>query len=154
MRAARPHPRTLWHTGCKGAVDWPLNPSHPGSIRVRFRFHLGVNLQKTGGARSCKISNAPRGRGHNGDTMAEKRATPEQLAQEAAAWSQGTSSLAGWIDAPDAIPRHAESTAISIRMPNRMLGILREYARRRGIGYQVLIKQWLEDRIQQEIRLG
>jgi len=31
-----------------------------------------------------------------------------------------------------------------------MIAILKEFARRDGIGYQVLIKQWLDDRIRQE----
>ncbi len=82
----------------------------------------------------------------------EKRATPKELATEAAAWADGTNTLAGWEDAPNAVPRHAESTAISIRMPRKMLAILREFARRKGIGYQVLMKRWLEDRIREEAK--
>ncbi len=40
--------------------------------------------------------------------------------------------------------------AISIRLPSQMVSILKEFARRAGIGYQVLMKRWLDDRIRQE----
>ena len=33
-----------------------------------------------------------------------------------------------------------------------MLDILREFARRKGIGYSVLIKKWLDDRIREEAK--
>ena len=84
--------------------------------------------------------------------MINKRATPEELSREAEAWADGTNTLAGWEDAPNAVPRHGESTAISIRMPKKMLAILHEFARRKGIGYQVLMKRWLEDRIREEAK--
>lgn len=76
--------------------------------------------------------------------------TNEQLAQEAAEWADGTRTLQGWKDAPEAVPE--PSTAISIRIPNTMLGILKEFARRRGIRYQRLMKVWLRDRIAQEAK--
>ena len=84
--------------------------------------------------------------------MTKKRATPKELAREAAAWADGTNTLEGWEDAPNAVPRHGESTTISIRMPKKMLAILREFAQRKGIGYQVLMKRWLEDRIREEAK--
>ena len=40
--------------------------------------------------------------------------------------------------------------AISIRFPEQQLVVLREFARRQGIGYQTLIKRWLDDRIREE----
>ncbi len=43
------------------------------------------------------------------------------------------------------------TTPISIRLPDRMLEILKEAASCRGIGYQTLLKQWLDDRIRQEV---
>jgi hypothetical protein len=79
----------------------------------------------------------------------KKQAISEELAQEAAAWANRANSLSGWEEAPDAVPRQAESTAISIRMPTNMLTIIRELARRRGIGYQMLMKQWFEECIQE-----
>ncbi len=32
-------------------------------------------------------------------------------------------------------------------MPTKMLTVLKEFARREGVGYQVLLKAWLDDRI-------
>ena len=40
--------------------------------------------------------------------------------------------------------RARESTQINIRLPCQMVEILKEFARRAGIGYQVLMKRWLE----------
>jgi hypothetical protein len=54
------------------------------------------------------------------------------------------------VEAPDAVPRAKESVAISLRLPIRMVAILKEFARRAGIGYQVLMKRWLHERIEQE----
>jgi hypothetical protein len=55
-----------------------------------------------------------------------------------------------WQDAPEAIPRVGLSKAISIRIPAPMLAILKAFARREGIGYQVLMKRWLDERIREE----
>ena len=74
----------------------------------------------------------------------------EELAREAARWVHRDADLTGWEDAPNAVPRAAESVAISLRLPKHMLGILREFAWRQGIGYQVLMKRWLDDRIRNE----
>ncbi|MBI2377092.1 MAG: toxin-antitoxin system HicB family antitoxin [Deltaproteobacteria bacterium] len=57
-----------------------------------------------------------------------------------------------WEPTPEAIPRAEESTAISLRVPKRMLTILKEFARREGVGYQVLMKRWLDDRIRAEAK--
>jgi predicted DNA binding CopG/RHH family protein len=40
--------------------------------------------------------------------------------------------------------------AISIRLPRQTVEIRKEFARRSGIDYQVLIKRWLDERIRQE----
>ena len=82
--------------------------------------------------------------------MSEKRATDEELAEEARRWDSQQSTPAGWENAPDAVPRAKESTQINIRLPCQMVEILKEFARRSGIGYQVLIKRWLDERIRQE----
>ena len=55
-----------------------------------------------------------------------------------------------WEDAPEAVPRAAESSPISIRFPKKMIAILKEFARREGVGYQALIEKWLDDRIRKE----
>jgi hypothetical protein len=76
--------------------------------------------------------------------------TNEELADEARRWDSGELTPAGWTDAPDAVPRAKASESISLRLPKPMLAILKEFARRERIGYQVLIKKWLDDRIRQE----
>jgi hypothetical protein len=82
--------------------------------------------------------------------MTEERPTNEELAEEARRWDSREITPAGWQDAPEAIPRAKESTAISLRLPVQMVAILKEFARRSGIGYQVLMKRWLDERIRQE----
>jgi predicted DNA binding CopG/RHH family protein len=82
--------------------------------------------------------------------MSEKRATDEELAQEAERWDKREITPGGWEDAPDAVPRAKESMAISIRLPVQLVSILKEFACRAGIGYQVLIKRWLDDHVREE----
>jgi hypothetical protein len=74
----------------------------------------------------------------------------EELAREAADWDLRRARPDDWQDAPEAIPRVGVSKAISIRIPAQMLGILKAFARREGIGYQVLMKRWLDERISVE----
>jgi hypothetical protein len=82
--------------------------------------------------------------------MTEKRLTDEELAREAERWDKREVSPTDWEDAPELVPRVGESVAVSIRMPKQMLAILKEFGRRKGIGYQVLMKRWLDDRIRAE----
>jgi hypothetical protein len=82
--------------------------------------------------------------------MTEERATNEELAEEARLWDSHELTPAGWEDAPDAVPRAKESTQINIRLPNQMIQILQEFARRSGVSYEVLMKRWLDERIRQE----
>lgn len=82
--------------------------------------------------------------------MSEQRPTDPELADEALRWDSGELTPAGWTDAPEAVLRTKESVAISIRLPKQMVAILKEFARRYGIGYQVLMKRWLDDRLRQE----
>ena len=85
--------------------------------------------------------------------MAESKyitASDEQLAAEAEQWASGRIQLEGWVHAPEAVPRYAESTSISVSMPSKMLEILQEFARREGVGVQVLMNRWLHDRIMDE----
>lgn len=79
------------------------------------------------------------------------RRTPHDvLAQEASDWDARRRTPAGFEDAADAIPRAREATAISIRMPTALLSLLKKFAEREGVGYQVLIKRWLDDRVREE----
>jgi hypothetical protein len=82
--------------------------------------------------------------------MTQKRMTDEELAEEARRWDAREISPVGWEDAPEAVPRAKESIQINIRLPNQMVAILKEFARRSGTGYQVLMKRWLDERIRQE----
>ncbi|HYT89728.1 MAG TPA: hypothetical protein VEL76_13555 [Gemmataceae bacterium] len=82
--------------------------------------------------------------------MTEKRMTNEELAEEARRWDTREVTPVGWEDAPEAVPRAKESMQINIRLPCQMVEILKEFARRFGLGYQVLMKRWLDERIRQE----
>jgi hypothetical protein len=78
--------------------------------------------------------------------------TDKELAEEAARWAERDRDLSGWVDAPEAVPRQGETASISMRVPKAMLNILREFARREGVGYQVLMKRWLDQRIREEAK--
>jgi hypothetical protein len=82
--------------------------------------------------------------------MSNARMSPEEMAEEARRWTEGEAPPEGLVDAPDAVPRAKESTQINVRLPRQMVELLKEFARRSGIGYQVLMKRWLEERIRQE----
>ena len=77
-------------------------------------------------------------------------ASDKQLAKEAEQWASGDIEPSEWIDAPEAVPKQGAATPISIRVPTRMLDIMKAFAKREGIGYQVLMKRWLDDRINEE----
>lgn len=74
----------------------------------------------------------------------------DDLAEEARLWDERKLTPTDWKDAPEAVPAAKRSVPISIRLPQPMVAILKEFARQAGIGYQVLMKQWLDDRIRQE----
>jgi len=82
--------------------------------------------------------------------MTEKRLTDEELAREAECWDKRELTPSDCEDAPDLVPGAGQSEAVSIRLPKRLLAILEEFARRKGIGFQVLVKRWLDDRIRKE----
>jgi predicted DNA binding CopG/RHH family protein len=82
--------------------------------------------------------------------MTERRMTDEELTEEARRWDEREVTPNGWEDAPEAVPRAKESVPISIRLPRPLVGILKEFARREGVGYQVLMKRWLDERVRQE----
>jgi hypothetical protein len=82
--------------------------------------------------------------------MANKRLTDRELACEAERWDKREVTPSDWQDAPNLVPRAGESVAISVRLPKQMLALLKEFARREGIGYRVLLKRWLDDRLRAE----
>jgi predicted DNA binding CopG/RHH family protein len=78
------------------------------------------------------------------------RTPHDVLAQEASDWDARRRKPAGFEDAADAVPRARAARAILIRMPTALLTVLKRFAEREGIGYQVLIKRWLDDRVREE----
>jgi predicted DNA binding CopG/RHH family protein len=84
-------------------------------------------------------------------TQPKVRTSHDQLAKEAAEWDKRTRTPADFTDAPEAIPNASRSTAVSIRIPNPLLELLKTFAARDNIGYQVLIKRWLDDRLRTEL---
>ncbi|MCG3148744.1 MAG: hypothetical protein PCFJNLEI_02191 [Verrucomicrobiae bacterium] len=46
----------------------------------------------------------------------------------------------------------SESTAISLRLDPRMLARIKRLARSRYLNYQSMIKQWLSERLEQELQ--
>jgi predicted DNA binding CopG/RHH family protein len=49
-------------------------------------------------------------------------------------------------------PDVRESTTITLRFDPRMLSRIKRIARRRYLNYQSMIKQWLSERMEQELR--
>lgn len=50
-------------------------------------------------------------------------ASAETLAEEARLWDSGALRPSDWFDAPEAVPRIAESLTVSITMSKRMLAV-------------------------------
>jgi hypothetical protein len=82
--------------------------------------------------------------------MKKEKRKVDDLAGEARLWDERKLTPAGWKDAPEAVPAANRSVPVSIRLPQPMVAILKEFARQAGIGYQVLLKRWLDDRIRHE----
>lgn len=79
-----------------------------------------------------------------------KPAKAEDLEREARDWDLRVSDPRGWTGAPEAVPRVRSCASISLRIPVEMQTIIKAFAKREGVGYQVLMKRWLDDRIRQE----
>jgi predicted DNA binding CopG/RHH family protein len=72
------------------------------------------------------------------------------LAVEASDWDNRRRDVSEFTDAETGVAREQEATAIGIRMPKALLALLKKFAEREGVGYQVLIKRWLDDRVRLE----
>lgn len=86
-------------------------------------------------------------------TKKQQRTTTVDLAKEAARFTfeKNFDRDGVWVEAaPDDDVREA-AIAISLRLPGRQLQLLKELARREGIGYQTLMKRWLDDRLREEL---
>ena len=51
-------------------------------------------------------------------------------------------------------PRAPKTQAISLRLDPTILGLARRMARRKGIGYQTLIKIWITEAVAREVERG
>ena len=74
-----------------------------------------------------------------------------------------TAEAAFWAETPDGHPadgggsggefgESSESVTITLRMDPRMLARIKRLARSRYLNYQSMIKQWLSERMEQEVR--
>ena len=79
-----------------------------------------------------------------------KPARDAKLAQEARLWDGGALRPADWLDAPDAVPRSAESATVVIRLPKRTLAVVEAFARREGVGCDALVSRWVDERVIEE----
>jgi predicted DNA binding CopG/RHH family protein len=71
---------------------------------------------------------------------------------EAAYWAETRLDLRLMESAMAASSEVSESVTITIRMDPRMLGRIKRLARSRFLNYQSMIKQWLSERMEQEVR--
>jgi predicted DNA binding CopG/RHH family protein len=71
---------------------------------------------------------------------------------EAAFWADTRLDLRLMESAMAASSEVSESITITIRMDPRMLGRIKRLARSRFLNYQSMIKQWLSERMEHEVR--
>ena len=71
---------------------------------------------------------------------------------EAAFWAENRLELRLMDDAVANSPDTAESVTITLRIDPRMLARIKRLARSRYLNYQSMIKQWLSERMEQELR--
>jgi hypothetical protein len=71
---------------------------------------------------------------------------------EAAFWAENKPDLRLMEGAVAGDAQYAESVAISLRMDPRMLARIKRLAQSRYLNYQSMIKQWLSERLENELR--
>lgn len=71
---------------------------------------------------------------------------------EAAFWSENAVDVRLMESSVAAASESNESVTISLRMDPRMLARIKRVARERYLNYQSMIKQWLSERMEQELR--
>ena len=71
---------------------------------------------------------------------------------EAAFWADTRVDLRLRESAVASSAESAESVTITLRMDPRMLGRIKRMARERYLNYQSMIKQWLSERMERELR--
>jgi hypothetical protein len=73
-------------------------------------------------------------------------------AAEAAYWSDSRVDLRLMETSMASSSQEAESISITLRVDPRMLARIKRLARSRYLNYQSMIKQWLSERMEQELR--
>jgi predicted DNA binding CopG/RHH family protein len=71
---------------------------------------------------------------------------------EAAYWAENRVDLRLMESSVAATAEASESITITLRIDPRMLGRIKRLARSRYLNYQSMIKQWLSERMEQELR--
>ena len=71
---------------------------------------------------------------------------------EAAFWSDNRMELRLMETAVAASSENSESVSITLRIDPRMLARIKRLARSRYLNYQSMIKQWLSERMEQELQ--
>ena len=71
---------------------------------------------------------------------------------EAAFWADNRPDVRLMESSVAAASESAESVTITLRMDPRMLARLKRLARSRYLNYQSMMKQWLSERLEQELR--
>lgn len=71
---------------------------------------------------------------------------------EAAFWSENTVAVRLMDSSVAAASEANESVTISLRMDPRMLARIKRIARERYLNYQSMLKQWLSERIEHELK--
>ncbi len=71
---------------------------------------------------------------------------------EAAFWAETRVDLRLMEEAATASSEVSDSVTVSLRMDPRMLARLKRLARSRYLNYQSMIKQWLSERMEHELR--
>jgi predicted DNA binding CopG/RHH family protein len=71
---------------------------------------------------------------------------------EADFWSENRPDLRLMETAVSGLAESSESVTITLRMDPRMLSRIKRLARSRYLNYQSMIKQWLSERMEHEIR--
>jgi predicted DNA binding CopG/RHH family protein len=76
----------------------------------------------------------------------------ENESAEADFWAENRPDLRLMESAVAATSESSESVAISLRIDPRMLARIKRLARSRYLNYQSMIKQWLSERMEEELR--
>ncbi len=71
---------------------------------------------------------------------------------EASFWAENQVDLRLMERAASSSSEQSDSITITIRMDPRMLGRIKRLARSRFLNYQSMIKQWLSERMERELR--